>query len=127
MDYSRLTLEQIVFLDPIKIPKVMVDDRKTRDLEYTEQKVTEAPIPSIQWSQKECTSIFDRFQSILANTNALLKSNNVKTIKINVGAEDDSMGPVECKSEVRVKSKEGASSSDTRIKLRVSSVVSTLR
>lgn len=82
MDYSKLTLEQIVDLDLTKIPKGMVDDEKTLDPKYTEQRVVEAPLPSVQWSQKECTSIFDRFQPILANTNAWLKSNNIKTIKI---------------------------------------------
>lgn len=81
MDYNSLTLEQIVDLDLTKILEGMVDDKKILDLEYIEQRVVEAPLPVVQWSQKECTSIFDIFQLILANINTWLKSNNIKTIK----------------------------------------------
>lgn len=48
-----------------------------------------------------------------------MKNNNVKTIKIKGGAEVDSDGLVGRRSEVKIKSKEGATSSGTRIKLRV--------
>lgn len=44
----------------------------------------------------------------------------MKTIKIRIGTDDDPAGPKGLKLEVRDKSKEGASSSGTRIKLRVS-------
>lgn len=119
MDYNRLTLEQIIDLDLTKIPEGMVDDGKILDPKYIEQRVVEAPLPSPQWSKKECDSIFDRFQPIFANTNAWLKNNNVKTIKIKGGAEGDSAGPIGRRFEVGIKSKEGASSFGTRIKLRV--------
>lgn len=49
-----------------------------------------------------------------------MKNNNVKTIKIKGGAESDLVGPVGRKYEIKIKSKEGASSLGTKIKLRVS-------
>lgn len=119
MDYNRHALEQIIDVDLTKIPKGMVDDGKILDLEYTEQRVVKAPLHSPHWSKKECDSIFDRFQPILANTNTWLKNNNVKTIKVKVGVENDLVEPVGPRLEVKIKSKQGASSSGTRIKLRV--------
>lgn len=56
----------------------------------------------------------------MANTNSWLKSIGVKAIKIRVSNDDDLVGPVGLKLEVRDKSKEGASSSGTKIKLKVS-------
>lgn len=92
-------MEQIVDLNLTKIPEGMVDDEKILDPDYIEQRVSKAPRPSIEWSQKDCSSIFDIFLSILANTNAWLKSNDIKTIKIKVGARDDSTRPVGRKSD----------------------------
>lgn len=59
----------------------------------------------------------------MENTNSWLKSIGVKTIKIKVNDDDDLAEPVGLKSEVRDKSKEGASSSRTKIKLKIIRVV----
>lgn len=123
MDYCRLTIEQIVDLNLVDIPQGMIDDGHILDPEYTSRRVEEASLPLIQWSHKECISILDRFQAILANTNTWLKSNAVRLIKVKVGKEDDSTGPLGRKSEIQIDNKEGASSSGTRIKLRVSGAV----
>lgn len=99
------------------MPQGMIDDGNVLDPEFVNQNVDEAPLPSIHWSHKEGTSILDRFQLVLANTNIWLKNNGVKLIKIKVGKEDDSTGPLGRKSEIQLDNKEGASSSSTRIKL----------
>lgn len=120
MDCCMLTLEQVIDLNLVDIPKGMIDDGNVLDPEYVTWRVDEAPLPLIQWSHKEFTSILERFQPILANTHTWLKGNGVRLIKIKVGKEDDSMGPLGRKYEIQIDNKEGASSSGMRIKLRVS-------
>lgn len=100
MDYCRLTLEQIIDLNLMDIPQGMIDDGNVLDPEYLSRRVEEAPLPLIQWSHKECTSILERFQPVLANTNTWLKGNGVRLIKIKVGREDDSTRPLGRKSEI---------------------------
>lgn len=62
-------MDQIREFDLTNILEDFEDDGNVLDLAYVDNKVSSTILPLIQWSQKECTSIRDRFQSILTNTN----------------------------------------------------------
>lgn len=64
LDYCQLTLDQIQEFNLVDILDDLEEDGNVIDLTYVENKVSSTPLPLIQWSNKESTSIKDRFQSI---------------------------------------------------------------
>lgn len=82
------------------------DDGNVLDLAYIDNKVSSTPLPLIQWSQKVCTSIKDRFQSILMNTNVWISSKGIPLKPFSSGFDDDIVGPMGRRSEIRTKNKQ---------------------
>lgn len=112
MDYCRLTLQQIIDLNMLKIPSdfLIKDDGNVLDTEYHQASFDKrCPFP-IQWHQKEGTSILDRFQSILANTNKWLKMKGLKKVNPKLGLDCGNFGPPGRKLQLEIIGKDGASS-----------------
>lgn len=61
LDYCYLTVNQIREFDLANISNDLEDDGNVPDLAYVDNKVSSTPLPLIKWSQKESTSIRDRF------------------------------------------------------------------
>ena len=82
MDYYILTLQQIIDLNMLEIPLdfQIEDDANILDPEYHQAGFDKRRPFLIQWQQKEGTSILDRFQTILANTNKWLKIKGLKRV-----------------------------------------------
>lgn len=93
------------------IPSSFEDDDQILDPEYFQHDVEKLPILPPTWSCKENTSIWDRFQSILANTNTWMKRRGFKCIKIKPGKDFDPTSLIGLRSEIKGKGKDGTSSS----------------
>lgn len=68
LDYCHLTVEQIENFGLVDVPGDLEEDDDILDPMFEKKKVSSTPLPLIQWSQKECTSIKACFQSFLPNT-----------------------------------------------------------
>lgn len=73
---------------------------------YEAKKIGSAPLPLIQWSQKEVVSIKTRFQKILANTNMWLASKGIQLEEFTIGSKENIAGPIGKKSELRTKNRQ---------------------
>lgn len=70
------------------------------------KKISSTPLPHIQWSQKESTSIRDKFQSILANTNVWISSKGIQLKPFSSSSDDGTVGPVGKRSKIITKNKQ---------------------
>ena len=116
MDYCKLILQQIIDLNMLEIPPnfQVEDDGNILDPEFHQAGFNRmCPFP-IQWQQKEGTSMLDRFQSILANTNKWLKSKGLKRVNPKMGLDCGSFGPPGRKSQLEITGKDGASYSNIK-------------
>ena len=87
-------MKQIVNFHLASIPFGFEDDDQVLDPEYFRHDVEKLPIVPPTWSCKENTSIWDRFQSILANTNTWIKRRGLKSIKIKPDKDFDPAGSI---------------------------------
>lgn len=59
--HNRLILQEIMDLDLADILDDMEDDEDILEPIYISQNIVDTPLPPIQWSQKECVPIRERF------------------------------------------------------------------
>lgn len=111
MDYCLLSIKQIIDFNLADIPPGVKNDGNILDCDYTRNHVEDSLVLSRSWLGKESVSVWNRFQSILANTNIWLKRRGLKSIKIRAGKDFDHGGPVGKRSEIKGRTKDGASSS----------------
>ena len=109
MDYTQLTVKQIVDFHLASIPPSFEDDDQVLDPKYFQHDVEKLPILPPKLSCKENTSIWDRFQSILANTNTWMKMRGLKYIEIKPGKDFDPSGSIGLRSKIKGKGKDGTS------------------
>lgn len=109
LDYCQLMVDQIWEFDLIDIPHDLEEDGNVLDLTYVENKVSSTPLALIEWSQKESTSIKDRFQSILANANVWLSSKGIRLKPFSSRSDDDIIGHVGRILDIRMKNKQDSS------------------
>lgn len=77
LDYYHLTVEKIENLDLVEVLEDLEEDGDILDLAYERKIIVGLPLPLIQWSQKENTSIRAKFQRILDNTTVWLNLHGV--------------------------------------------------
>lgn len=78
----------------VDISDDLEDHGNILDITYVDNKVPSIAFPLIQWSQKEFTSIPDRCQSNLTNTNVWLTNKGIQLKPFSSGFKDDTAGLV---------------------------------
>lgn len=73
---------------------------------YEKNIVSSTPLFLIQWSQQECTSIKEWFQSIRTNTNIWLTLHGVPMKPFSFDFDDDIVDPMGRRSKIRTKNKQ---------------------
>lgn len=106
LDYFRLIVEKIENFNLANIPKNLEEDGDILDPMYKKNKVVRSPLPLIQWSQKENTSIRVRFQNILDNTNVWLTLHGVQLKPFETRSDDDIARPMGKTFELRTKNRQ---------------------
>lgn len=99
-------MEQIWDLDLTNILDDLEEDGIIVDLVYVEKKVLGIPLPLIQYSQKEATSIRDIFLSILANTTVWISNKVIQLKPFFTSSDDDTLGTVGKRSKIIRKNKQ---------------------
>lgn len=122
-DYSWLTVEQIEDFGLADVPEDLEENSDILDPMYEKNKVSSTPLPLIQWSQKECTSIRAHVQSILTNTNVWLSLHGVPIKLFSPTSDDDTAGPMGKRAYIRTKNKQdlATSTKDPKLKFTVGS------
>lgn len=106
LDYCLLTVEQIENFGLADVPDDLEEDSDILDPLYKNNRVYSTPLPLIQWSQKEQISIKVCFQSILTNTDIWLSLHGVPLKPFSSGCDDDTIGPMGKRFEIRNKNKQ---------------------
>lgn len=98
-----MTVEQIENFGIVDVSDDLEEDGDILDPLYENNEVSSTPLPLIKWSQKECIFIRERFQSILKNTNIWLYLHGVPLKLFSSSSDDDTVGPMGKRSEIRTK------------------------
>lgn len=107
MDYCCLTVEQIENFYLVEVLKDLEEDRDILDPTYEKDNIIGLPLPLIQWSKKENTSLRARFQGILNNTSVWLNLHGVQLKPFQAESfEEEDAGPKGKFSKLRTKNRQ---------------------